>query len=278
MAVRRPAPNLLRCEHCGGAFPLREFPSHSNVCLALQTPTSGPSFNVGDSIELSQDQEDEVEALRTILLEDFEFDPKTSQLSLTVQCSSTHVRLLVRYTGDYPQTPPKLAVRRLDNNISKERAAQLLQHLKEEAEELSKNGSVFIFELYDAAKRFLDAIAVNQSNLHDEFMQQRQQRVNAHQEATKPKQRRFGGLSDPLSESLTERRFEELFLVVQSGQQADLPQDALVVLRLRVLPLGVQMDLLNGVEAHVELVAGLDHLPVRPLPELLELLEVIEVP
>jgi len=72
---------------------------------------------------------------------------------------------------------------------------------------------VFIFELYDAAKRFLDTIAVNQSNLHDELMQQRQQRVNAHQEPTKPKQRRFGGLSESISESITDRRFEELFLL-----------------------------------------------------------------
>ena len=185
--VSRPA-----CPHCGKAFSWQEFPEHVNACQHLQAPASGPSFHREDEpLVLSEEQQLEIDALRSILEEDFEFVEDEGLLALTISTTSTRTMLLARYTSDYPSTPPLLAIKRLDSNISKECAKQMYQMLKAEADELAKNRSVFIFELYNTAKRFLEDTIVNGSTLHDQFLQHRQQKAKEQPQPPRQPRRLF---------------------------------------------------------------------------------------
>ena len=179
MNTKRPLQRL-ECELCHKFFSLKDFPEHNNVCQDLQAAASGPSFGGPDAstgpLMLSEEMAEEIDALRSILDEDFDYIEEEGLLAMTVSTERTHVKVLVRYSVDYPATAPRLAIKRLDNNISKECAAQMYQRLKVAADELAKLRSVFIFELFNTAKSFLEGTIVTGSSLHDEFLRERQQK------------------------------------------------------------------------------------------------------
>eukprot|EP00906_Rhabdomonas_costata_P024421 RCo035105 len=150
---------MLRCEHCGGWFSLPQWAEHTNECLSLQVPEAGASFfgAAPASFELGEEIRDEVQALSAIFADDFSYSEAQRQLSILITVGGLRCKLLVRYTAGYPQSPPILAIQRVDHTVARECAAQLYRHLREGAHSLAQSsGGVFVHTLRESAVEFLE--------------------------------------------------------------------------------------------------------------------------